>query len=239
VNSPWPRSPKIVVLSGPGLSRASGFAPFDAAGMPPGLGLEDVVTREGFERKRAQVLDFYNVRRRQLMREVRPNLAHEGLAVLEMARRNEVLILTRNIDDLHERAGSLAVLHTHGELLKARCEVCGRVSQWPADIAGGEACPVCSNEGHLRPHIVRVGEAPLRMDTVYEALSHCEVFAVIGISVAGEPAAGFLRDAKRAGARTLEFVAEPTLASAAFDESVGGPLTETVPQWVKRLVAGL
>src|SRR5471032_1593841 len=119
-NTPWGQPPDIVAFTGAGLSRESGFAPFDAGAMPAGLRLEDVVTPEGFARDPARVLDFYNLRRRQLL-EAKPNAAHDGLAVLDAVRKREVLLVTRNIDDFHERAGSQAVIHTHGELLKARC----------------------------------------------------------------------------------------------------------------------
>jgi NAD-dependent deacetylase len=176
----FPPSPKIVVLTGPGLSRAAGFAPFDPAQMPPGLGIEDIVTREGFERDPARVQGFYNERRRQLLQTVAPTIVHDGLAALEIARKNEVLIVTRNIDDLHKRAGSRAVIHTHGELLKARCLICTHVSDRFDDITEATACPICGNAGHLRPHLVWVGEAPLRMETIYEAVSHCRRFLVIG-----------------------------------------------------------
>jgi len=236
MNAIWPRPPKIVVLTGAGLSRESGFAPFDAAAMPEGVSLEDVLTPAGFERDPARVQAFYNERRRQLLA-VKPNPAHEALAVFDLVRKGEVVILTRNIDDLHERAGSQAVLHTHGELLKARCTICTKVSAWHDDITGSEDCPVCGNAGHLRPHIVRVGEHPLRMDTAYEALAHCDRFLAIGVSGGGEPARSFLAAARRAHARTVEFTCEPAPNSDLFDERIDGPASGTVPDYVKRLIA--
>ena len=180
MNTIWARSPEIVVFTGGGLAREAGFAPFDPATMPAGLRLEDVVTSDGFARDPEGVTDFYNRRRRELMR-ARPSAAHEGLAVLETMRPREVLIVTRNIDDLHERAGSRAVIHTHGELLKARCTICTKTSERYDDIAADTACPVCGNPGHLRPHIVWVGEEPLGMANVYEALAHCRLFLAIGV----------------------------------------------------------
>jgi NAD-dependent deacetylase len=233
----WPQSPAIVVLSGPGLSREAVFAPFDPAGMPPGLSLEDVVTPQGFERAPARAREFYNSRRRQLVDEIAPNAAHDGLAVLEMVRKNEVLIVTRNIDDLHERAGSRAVIHTHGELLKARCTICTKVSDRHADITAESECPICGNAGHLRPHIVWVGEPPLRIETIYEALAHCRLFLSVGNAGGGEPARSFLAEARRAGARRIEFADERSAVSELFDECVSGPLTETVPEYVKKLIA--
>lgn len=238
MTSPFPQPPKIVVLTGPGLSRESGFAPFDPATMPPGTTVEDVVTRDGFARDPEKVHEFYNLCRRQLRHEVRPNPAHEGLAALDLTRPREVLIVTRNIDDLHERAGAQAVIHTHGELLKARCTICMKISDWFDDLGISHDCPVCGNNGHLRPHVVWVGDDPLRIDTVYVALATCETFISIGNPGGGEPARSFLAEAKRAGAVTIEFTGEPTPSSPDFTACIYGPLVETVPEWVKRAIAG-
>jgi len=235
MRAPWAEPPKIVALTGAGLSRESGFAPFAADTMPAGLRLEDVVTGESFARDPERVHEFYNLRRRELFA-AKPNAAHEALGVLDMVRAGEVLIVTANIDDLHERAGSKAVIHLHGELLKARCTICGRVSERIYDITAMTECPICSNAGHLRPHVVWVGEEPLRLATVFEALTHCRLFLAIGANVANEPASLFLADAKRAGARTIEFARDPSPASADFAERHHGPLIETVPDWVKGAV---
>jgi NAD-dependent deacetylase len=233
--TPFLQPPKIVVFTGPGLSRQSGFAPFDPDLLPVGVAIEDLVTREGFARAPESVQQFYNLRRREL-RGARPSPAHEGLAVLELTRPGEVLIVTRNIDDLHERAGSRAVIHTHGELLKARCTICTKVSDWLDDLSGTDDCPVCGNNGHLRPHIVWVGEEPIRLDTVYIALATCKIFVSVGSAGGSEPAVSFLAEAKRAGARTVEFAREPTPTSAEFAERVYGPFTESVPAWVKQTI---
>src|SRR5437762_526895 len=138
----WPQPPTIIALTGAALSRDAGFAPFDRAAMPPGFSLEDVVTAESFARDPARVHEFYNLRRRQLLA-AKPSAAHEGLAVLDAVRSREVMIVTSNIDDLHERVGSQAVIHLHGELLKARCTICGKVSERHDDIVAGSECPVC------------------------------------------------------------------------------------------------
>jgi NAD-dependent deacetylase len=233
MTTPFPQPPKIVVFTGPGLARESGFAPFDPATLPPGAGLEDIVTREGFARDPGLVHDFYNRRRREL-RAARPNPAHDGLAALDLTRPGEILIVTRNIDDLQERTGAQAVIHTHGELLKARCAICMKVSDWFDDLSEADQCPVCGNFGHLRPHIVWVGEEPLRIDTVYVALANCAIFASIGSAGGGEPGRSFLAAAKRAGARTIEFAREPTPVSGEFGECVYGLLADTVAVWAKR-----
>src|SRR5260370_24446843 len=163
--TPWGQPPKIVALTGAGLSRESGFAPFAADRMPAGLRLEDVVTRESFARDRMRMHEFYNQRRRELLM-AKPNAAHEALAVLDMMRSGEVLIVTANVDDLHERAGSKAVIHLHGELLKARCTICGPVSERTDDITAATECPICSHLGRLRPHVQWGGQHPPRVDTV-------------------------------------------------------------------------
>ncbi|HEX2152237.1 MAG TPA: Sir2 family NAD-dependent protein deacetylase [Stellaceae bacterium] len=236
MSTPWAKPPRIVAFTGGALAREAGFAPFDPATMPAGLRLEEIVTSDGFARAPERVNDFYNRRRRELM-QARPNAAYEGLAVLEAVRPQEVLIVTRNIDDLHERAGSKAVIHTHGELLKARCMICMKISERWDDITPESACPVCGNAGHLRPHVVWVGEEPLGMASVYEALAHCRLFLAIGVPVAAEPASGFAVAARRAGARRIAFNPEPPSDPGAFDEHIAGPLGETVPSHVKRLIA--
>jgi NAD-dependent deacetylase len=234
--NPFPRPPKIVVFTGPGLSRESGFAPFDPTMMPPGIGLEDIVTRDGFARDPALVQDFYNRRRRQ-MQAAAPNPAHEALAALDLTRPGEVLIVTRNLDDFHERAGSQAVIHTHGELLKARCLICTKVSGWFDDLSDADQCPICGNIGHLRPHTVWVGEESLGLSKAYIALATCEVFVAIGNAGAGEPGRSFLAEAKRAGALTVEFAGTPTPLSDDFGECRHGQLDEIVPEWVTATIA--
>jgi NAD-dependent deacetylase len=236
VSIPWAQPPKIVAFTGAALSRAAGFAPFAGDRMPPGLRLEDVVTQEGFARDPAGIHDFYNPRRRELLAAT-PSPAHEAFAVLDVVRPRELLIVTGNIDDLHERAGSQAVIHLQGELLKARCTICGKLSERRDDITVASDCPICGNQGHLRPHIVWVGEEPLRIASVYQALAHTALFLAIGVNTSGEPAQSFLAEARRAGARTVEFTPELSPTPEPFDERIPGPLAESVPEYVKRLIA--
>jgi NAD-dependent deacetylase len=232
----WSRPPDIVVYTGGALAQESGFAPFDPATMPQGLRLEDVVTGDGFARDPDRVNEFYNTRRRELL-DVTPNAAYEALAVLETLRPREVLIVTRNIDDLHERAGSKSVIHTHGELLKARCLICTNASERTDDINSGSACPACGNIGHLRPDIVWVGEAPRGIASVYEALAQCILFLAIGVPVAAEPASGFAEAARQARSRRIAFSPDPPAETSPFDQHIAGPLSETVPSYVKQLIA--
>jgi NAD-dependent deacetylase len=211
------RPPRIVIFTGPGLSRESGFAPFDPATMD--VAIEDVVTREGFARNPAKVQSFYNRHRRELLERVKPNPTHDALAVLSLTNKGDTLIVTRNIDDLHERAGSDAVLHTHGELLKARCTICTHVGTRLDNITPDSQCPICGNTGHLRPHVVWVGEEPQHIPLIFEALANCQIFAAIGAGD-NELARSFLGEARRAGAEMIELA------------------PDAVPDWVKTVIAG-
>ena len=222
---------RIVVLTGAGISAESGLATFRASdGLWCGHRVEDVATPEGFEANPTLVQDFYNERRRQL-RDVVPNAAHHALARLAADGRHTVLVVTQNVDDLHDRAhveaGVPVPLHMHGELLKARHVRTGQVRDWSDDI------PV---ESELRPHIVWFGEMPLHMDEIYAALDACDLFISIGTSGNVYPAAGFVSAARSSGARTVELNLEPSLGQSLFHEGRYGPATEVVPAFVDTLL---
>lgn len=232
----------LVILTGAGVSAESGVPTFRAGdGLWLGHRLEDVATPEAFARDPALVQDFYNKRRRQLA-EVQPNLAHHALAELAARWEGDLLLVTQNVDDLHDRAHALLppgpgfeLIHMHGELLKAHCTRTGRISDWPGDLAVHEPSPH-HPDGRLRPHIVWFGETPLRMERIEAALADCDLFASIGTSGAVYPAAGFVQLANLAGARTAELNIEPTLGARLFDEGLYGPATEVVPRWVNELL---
>ncbi|HWQ09563.1 MAG TPA: Sir2 family NAD+-dependent deacetylase [Holophaga sp.] len=227
--------PLIVVLTGAGISAESGLRTFRAAdGLWEDHRVEDVATPEGFARDPALVQRFYNERRRQLG-QVEPNAAHHALARLEREWPGDFLLVTQNVDDLHDRAGSRNLIHMHGELLKARCLRCGQVAAWAEDIAPRSACPACGRTGSLRPHIVWFGEMPLELDRIGEALDRCAVFAAIGTSGNVYPAAGFVSMAAP-GAHTVELNLDASLVSTAFRECRQGRATELVPQWVDELL---
>jgi len=236
----WPETPSILVLTGAGISQEAGLATFrDADGIWASVRLEEVATPEAFARDPARVHAFYNARRRQLQHpSVLPNAAHEALANFEAVRPGEVIIATQNIDDLHERAGSRAVVHMHGELLKARCIACGKVTVWYDDLTGNEGCPICAIEGQLRPHVVWFGEMPLRLDAIYQVLAKCKVFVSIGTSGSVEPAASFVEEARRAGAHTVELNLEPSQSANLFVERIYGPASQIVPEFVAKLISG-
>lgn len=226
----------IVVLTGAGISRESGLHTFrDADGIWATVKVEDVATPEAFRRDPERVQEFYNVRRRGLLgADITPNAAHKALAEFEASFEGEFLLVTQNIDDLHERAGSRPI-HMHGELLKVRCEECGAVAEWRDDLSTDTPCPACTATGGMRPHVVWFGEMPFEMDLIYERLETCDLFVSIGTSGNVYPAAGFVQAARMAGARTVELNLEPSEGATQFEEAVYGPAGTVVPDWFAKL----
>jgi NAD-dependent deacetylase len=225
----------IVILTGAGISAESGLATFRASdGLWEQHRIEDVATPEGFVRDPALVHRFYNERRRQLQT-VEPNAAHIALAELEKKWEGPVLLVTQNVDDLHERSGSHRLIHMHGELKKARCLHCGSVHEWNGDTGPEGPCPACGKAPALRPHIVWFGEMPLFMETIYTALDDCDLFIAIGTSGNVYPAAGFVQ-ATRPGAQTLELNLEPSLVASNFEKRRQGKASVLVPALVKELL---
>ncbi|HVG82154.1 MAG TPA: Sir2 family NAD+-dependent deacetylase [Methylomirabilota bacterium] len=229
---------RIVILTGAGISRESGLHTFrDPDGIWARHRIEDVATPEAFQRDPAAVHGFYNARRRGLTDPaIKPNAAHQALAELERRWRGEVLLVTQNIDDLHERAGSRNLIHMHGEILKRRCAACGDVQPCREDLSVDLACPACASLGTLRPHVVWFGEMPLEMDRIFAALRQAELFLSIGTSGTVYPAAGFVTEARAAGAHTVELNLEPSEGRSLFDEAIHGPATEIVPAYLRRLL---
>ena len=233
----------LVVLTGAGISAESGVPTFRGAdGLWEGHRFEDVATPEAFAHDPALVQRFYNLRRAALST-VHPNAAHHALARLAANWEGDFLLVTQNVDDLHDRALAevqpalgFELIHMHGELLKGRCTASGVVSAWPGDMTADEPSPD-HPEGRMRPHIVWFGEMPLAMDRIENALSKADLFVSIGTSGAVYPAAGFVREARLFGARTVEINLEPSLGASSFEEHIHGPATETVPAFVERLLA--
>ena len=222
----------LFVLTGAGVSAESGIATFrDENGLWAKHRIEDVATPEAFARDPARVQSFYDARRAALGT-VEPNAAHRALARLQREHAGDVTLVTQNIDDLHERAGA-EVVHMHGELAKARCVECDRVTAWTREIAPSDRCERCA--AGLRPHVVWFGEMPLRMDEIGEALARSDLFVAIGTSGEVYPAAGFVAEARANGARTLEINLEPS-GAAAFERTIAGPATVEVPCWVDEVL---
>lgn len=230
----------IIVLTGAGVSSESGIDTFrDLGGLWEQHRVEDVASPEGFARDPALVHRFYNLRRQRLLSgEIHPNAAHQGLARLEDASGGELLLVTQNIDNLHERAGSRNLVHMHGELLKARCGACDAVRGVEHDLSPGDMCADCGAIGFMRPHVVWFGEMPLEMDRIIEHLERCDLFLSVGTSGHVYPAAGFVDIAAGAGAETVEINLERTGIASAFSETIIGPATETVPRFVDQLLDG-
>ena len=227
----------IVILTGAGVSAESGLATFRGSdGLWEGHRVEDVATPEAFRRDPALVHAFYEARRARLGT-VEPNAAHKALARLDAEWRGELLLVTQNVDDLHERAGSKRLIHMHGELTRGWCLACNERFAWDEPMGEEAGCPGCQTRGQVRPDIVWFGEMPYDMDRIEQALRHCELFVSIGTSGAVYPAAGFVQTARYCGARTLEINLEPSLASNMFDESRIGKAGELVPEWVDQLLA--
>ena len=226
----------IVILTGAGVSAESGLRTFRADdGLWEEHRIEDVCTPEAYARDAELVHRFYDARRAKAA-EVEPNAAHRALAQLEAGWEGDFLLVTQNVDALHERAGSSRVIHMHGELDSGWCLACDRRFAWAGPMGIDARCPSCGAQGKVRPDIVWFGEMPYEMDRIEAALRDCDLFVSIGTSGAVYPAAGFVQTAKYVGARTLEINLEPSLGSLYFDERRFGPAGVEVPKWVEELL---
>ena len=229
---------KIVVLTGAGISAESGVPTFRGSdGLWEGHRVEDVATPEAFERDPHLVHAFYNVRRAKLLDgTIDPNPTHLVLPKLGHSRAHRLLLVTQNIDDLHERGGSPDVLHMHGELLKSRCTDCGAVAACLEDLGRASVCKACGNLDCLRPHVVWFGEMPFGLDEIAAAISEADLFVAIGTSGLVYPAAGFVSWARQSGVKTLEINLEESAGSGIFHESRRGRAGDLVPLWVDELL---
>ncbi|MBA3880260.1 MAG: NAD-dependent protein deacylase [Sphingobium sp.] len=228
----------IVILTGAGISAESGIATFRGpGGLWEGHRVEDVCTPQALAADPVLVHRFYDLRRAALAT-VEPNAAHDALARLDAAWPGNLLIVTQNVDDLHERAGARRLLHMHGELRSALCAACGAQSRWDGPMPPRSTCPKCGAAA-VRPDIVFFGEMPYRMEVIEAALARADIFVSIGTSGAVYPAAGFVQTARWHGAETLELNLEPSAGSHLFDESRTGPASVLVPQWVDAMLAAV
>jgi NAD-dependent deacetylase len=236
--APLPRGKKtrVAVLTGAGISAESGLSTFrGAGGLWEGYRAEEVATPEAFERDPELVWRFYNARRASL-KAVDPNPAHTALTRLEAFLGDEAFtLITQNVDDLHQRAGTKAILPMHGELNKVRCTTCGATT---VNLEELEELPRCPCGGLLRPHVVWFGEVPFHLDRIAHVLSASELFMVIGTSGWVYPAAGFIYQAKAAGAHTLGINIEAPSDTRLYDEFFQGKagivLPHLVDHWIKQ-----
>ncbi len=230
---------RIVILTGAGVSAESGMGTFrDEDGIWTRHRLEDVATPEGFARNPDLVHAFYNTRRGAL-KEAAPNAAHLALARLQRhveADGGDLLLITQNVDNLHEKAGSAHVAHMHGELASALCSACGARGYWDKDLTGRSECWSCGAVGALRPDVVWFGEMPYGMDDIYRRLEQADLFVSVGTSGEVYPAAGFVNEARLAGAHTIELNLEPSANARVFTEGRYGPASEVVEAWVNDLI---
>jgi NAD-dependent deacetylase len=231
----------VVILTGAGVSAESGLATFrDAGGVWAKYDYRDVATPQGFARNPHLVHQFYNHRRAEVQK-VSPNAAHLALAELErgvVARGGNVLLVTQNVDNLHEAAGSKSLIHMHGELLRYLCVRCGMSGAWMQDLSTEVACPACTRAGGMRPDVVWFGEMPYHMQRIVTALDAADLFISVGTSGSVNPAAGFVAQAFEAGAHTVQLNLEPSESGAMFAESLHGPATEIVPAFVQEFLRG-
>ena len=228
---------RIVVLTGAGVSAESGLATFRGAdGLWEGHRVEDVATPAAYQRDPVLVHQFYDARRAKLAT-LEPNAAHEALARLDSEWGDDFLLVTQNVDDLHERAGSRRLIHMHGSNMRGWCLACDDRFPWQRPMGEGASCPACGRTGRVRPDIVWFGEMPYEMERIEDAIRECDLFVSIGTSGAVYPAAGFVQTARYCGARTLEINLEPSLGSHLFDENRIGKAGEVVPQWVEEVLA--
>ncbi len=231
---------KIMALTGAGISAESGLGTFRGAdGLWQHFDPRRLATPEAFARDPDTVQAFYNARRRNLLA-ARPNAAHMALARLGRdlaAAGGELVLVTQNIDDLHEQAGSDPVIHMHGELLKARCTLCGAVTAWRDDLGATDACPTCHAAPALRPHVVWFGEIPFCMAEITHALDSADLFVAIGTSGSVYPAASLVMQARAASVQTCELNLEPSENAAAFDQRHYGAASEIVPAWVEAMLS--
>jgi len=231
----------IVILTGSGISAESGVATFrDKGGVWAKYDYREVATPEGFAANPALVHRFYNERRRGLPK-VAPNAAHLALAELEAGQKKrggDVTLITQNVDDLHERAGSKNLLHMHGELGKSECAACGDIRNCAGDLSVETVCTVCDRAGAMRPHVVWFGEMPRFMDEAMDAIIAADLFVSIGTSGSVYPAAGFVSEARAAGVAAMELNLEPSENAHLFFDSRYGPATNVVSGWVREILAG-
>jgi NAD-dependent deacetylase len=227
--------PRLVILTGAGISQESGIPTFrDANGLWEGHNVEDVASPEGFARDPHLVHRFYNLRRARL-NDVEPNAGHYALAQLEKNWKGDFLLVTQNVDDLHARAGSRNLRHMHGELRKARCEACLHVTPWEHDLSTHTSCPACHGTQGMRPHIVWFHEVPFHLEEIFHALSRADIFLSVGTSGNVYPAAGFVQHTPRT-CRRIEVNVKGTEISRAFEEHRQGKGTEELPKLVQELL---
>ena len=233
----------IFILTGAGISKESGINTFrEVDGLWDNYKIEDVCTPDAFKRNPDLVNNFYNERKSQLNSpQIKPNNAHLSLAKLERNCSQEFLIVTQNIDNLHERAGSKKILHMHGSLEYAYCMYCNHKANLNFKLSTNYKCRNCFNKGMVRVDVVWFGEQPKYLEKIYNFLEKTEVFISIGTSNNVYPAAGFIDFLNQLNKKILmyEFNLEKTIKTSQFDQTYLGPATQTIPNFVENLINDL
>ena len=233
----------IFILTGAGISKESGINTFrEKDGLWDNYKIEDVCTPDAFKRNPDLVNNFYNERKSQLKSpKIKPNEAHLSLAELEKNCSGEFLIVTQNIDNLHERAGSKKILHMHGSLEHAYCMYCNQKVVLNFKLSTSYKCRNCLNKGMVRVDVVWFGEQPKYLEEIYNFLEKTEVFISIGTSNNVYPAAGFIDYLNQLNKKIFmyEFNLEETIKTSQFDQTYFGPATQTIPKFVEDLINDL
>lgn len=228
----------VVVLTGAGISAESGIPVFRSeTGLWENHKVEDVATYEGFTRDKTMVHNFYNTMR-QSLKTKQPNGGHLALTKLQQgleAQGGKLTIVTQNIDDLHEKAGSHDIIHMHGRLNTLLCESCHASVPWFEDSSVETVCPKCGKKA-MRPDIVWFGEMPYQMDEIESALFSCDLFLAVGTSGVVYPAAGFVAIARRLGKSCLEFNLKPSAVGSNFTQGFYGKASITLPAFTDHLI---
>ena len=230
----------ILVLTGAGISKESGISTFrEKNGLWENYKIEDVCTVEAFEKNPDLVNDFYNQRRRDITeKNIKPNEAHHALAKLEQKCRKDFLLVTQNVDKLHEEAGSKQIKHMHGTLYEAYCMYCKNIIKLDFELSTKYECKYCHNSGKVRVDVVWFGEQPKFLDMIYKYFERVEVFISIGTSNNVYPAAGFIDLIQQLvnDVELYEFNLETTHKSSLFTKVYKGPATKTLPKFVESLI---
>lgn len=225
----------IVILTGAGISAESGLETFrDQGGLWSQYDVEDVATPQAYARNPALVHEVSNLLRR-INRTANPNAAHFALADLESRHDGNFLLVTQNIDTLHQRAGSRNVLHMHGSIEVALCSDCGHTWPAPDEMSEDDCCMVC-RKNQCRPDLVWFGENVRFLDEIEAATEAADLFAFIGSSGEVYPAAGLMELAQESGAKTVEINLHPSAVASAADEVILGPAGHVVPKWVEKTI---
>ncbi len=231
----------VILLTGAGISVESGIPIHkDSDEVWTRKEMENFFRPDTFRKNPDTVHDFYN-QRRQDLKEIQPNKTHFHIAYLQeqlLGSRTKLTIITKNVDDLHEKAGATDVIHILGELNAAMCTICNIRTKCLGDLNTEASCTHCKSKKSMRPDIVWTGETPHHMDKVQTAFTECDLFVSIGTSGMDHPATDFVDLANKTGAVTVELDQKPSANATSFDHTNYGPTSTIVPFWIDTFIHG-